>query len=336
MKFKAAWLVLLLQCLSAAFTAHAAAEPVQRFLYVAAPGIRDYLEFGGQGILVFDIDNNHRFVRRIDSPAGKEKPANIKGICANAITRRLYETTPTKLYCLDLMTDKPLWEEALPGGCDRLSLTPDGKFLYVPSFEKDTWNVVDSNKHKVVATIKPNSGAHNTICSLDGQRAYLAGLRSPLLTVVAAHSHEKIFEVGPFSASIRPFTINAARTRCYVCINGLLGFEIGDLTTGKKLSRVEVAGVEEGPVKRHGCPSHGIGMRPDEKEIWVCDGHNSKLHVFDLATETPKQTHSIPLREQPGWVTFSLDGKYAYPSTGDIIETAWKQILTALNDEHFI
>jgi len=33
-----------------------------RFLYVAAPGIRDYLEFGGHGVLVFDIDHGHRFV----------------------------------------------------------------------------------------------------------------------------------------------------------------------------------------------------------------------------------------------------------------------------------
>ena len=71
----------------------------------AAPGVRDYTQFGGQGILVFDIDHNHQFVKRIDSPAGKEEPRNIKGICASATTRRLYETTPTKLYCLDLVTE---------------------------------------------------------------------------------------------------------------------------------------------------------------------------------------------------------------------------------------
>ncbi|MFO1020038.1 MAG: hypothetical protein U0903_05005 [Planctomycetales bacterium] len=34
-------------------------------LYVAVPGIRNYLEFGGHGIVVFDIDNGHKFVRRI-------------------------------------------------------------------------------------------------------------------------------------------------------------------------------------------------------------------------------------------------------------------------------
>jgi len=54
-----------------------------------------------------------------------------------------------------------------------------------------------------------------------------------------------------------------------VNVNELLGFEVGDLKTGKMLHRVEIAGFEKGPVKRHGCPSHGIGLTPDEKELWV-------------------------------------------------------------------
>src|SRR6185436_9155699 len=33
----------------------------KHYLYVAVPGIRDYLGYGGHGIIVFDMDNNHRF-----------------------------------------------------------------------------------------------------------------------------------------------------------------------------------------------------------------------------------------------------------------------------------
>src|SRR5437870_4184359 len=74
-------------------------QPAQRhFLYVAAPGIRDYAEFGGHGILVFDMDNGHKFVKRIPTPVAMDKPANIKGVCASAQTRKLYFTTPKKLY----------------------------------------------------------------------------------------------------------------------------------------------------------------------------------------------------------------------------------------------
>ena len=49
------------------------------------------------------------------------------------------------------------------------------------------------------------------------------------------------------ATSIRPFTVNGAQTLCFVNVNELLGFEIGDLTTGKMLHRVEVTGLREGP-----------------------------------------------------------------------------------------
>lgn len=306
----------------------------RRFLYVAAPGIRDYLEFGGAGILVFDIDNQHKFVKRIATPASaKEKPENVKGVCACAKTKRLYFTTLTRLYCLDLVTEKPLWDRDYPGGCDRMAITPDGKELYVPSLEKDHWHIVDGETGNIVVKIEPKSGSHNTVCSLDGTRVYCAGLKSPLLTVVDTKTHAVIETVGPFTKPIRPFTINGKQTLCYVNINELLGFEIGDLKTKKMLHRVEVNGYERGAVKRHGCPSHGIGLTPDESELWVVDGHNNAVHIFDNTVLPPKQGVTIKLREQPGWVTFSLDGCWAYPSTGEVIDVKAKKIVVALTDE---
>ncbi|MFO0897865.1 MAG: hypothetical protein U0836_10625 [Pirellulales bacterium] len=311
------------------------AAPSGRRLYVAAPGVRNLLEFGGHGVLVFDIDHGHRFVRRIPTrgldPQGK--PSNVKGVCANAGTGRLYISTLDKLQCLDLLTDEILWERGYEGGCDRMSLTPDGARLFLPSLEGPHWHVVDAATGDVLRKISPNSGAHNTICGLDGRRAYLAGLKSPLLTVVDAHSLDVVGTVGPFADSIRPFTVNGAQTLCFVNLNNLLGFEIGDLTTGRKLHRVEVQGYQQGPVKRHGCPSHGIGVTPDEREVWVTDAANQRLHLFDLQQLPPRQVASIALRDEPGWVTFSLDGRYAYPSTGEVIDTHTRKIIATLRDE---
>jgi hypothetical protein len=307
---------------------------VSRFLYVVCPGIRDYLEFGGAGILVFDIEAGHKFVKRIVTDASKlDKPRNIKGVVANARTRKLHFTTPEALFCVDLVTGKTAWTKELPQGCDRLAETPDGKTLFVPSFEKDIWNVVEAESGKVVTAIETKSGAHNTICGLDGKRAYLAGLKSPYLFVADTTTHKIVNKVGPFAAAIRPFTINHAQTLCFVNVNDLLGFEIGDLQTEKKLHRVEVPDFKKGPVKRHGCPSHGIGLTPDEKEIWVVDGFNEHVHIFEATTLPPKYVASVKLREQPGWITFSLDGKYAYPSTGEVIDTKTKKIIATLSDE---
>ena len=39
------------------------------------------------------------------------------------------------------------------------------------------------------------------------------------------------------------------------------------------------------------------------------------------------------MRDQPGWITFSLDGRYALPSTGEIIDTKTRRVVATLQDE---
>ncbi len=307
-----------------------------RFLYVAVPGIRDYLEYGGHGVLVFDIDHGHRFVRRIPARGVNEagKPLNVKGICASAVTGRLYVSTLRMLTCFDLKTDRILWEKEYEGGCDRMSLSPDGKTIYLPSLEKDHWHIVNALDGAIITRIVPKSGAHNTIVGPDGKEAYLAGLRSPLLTVADMQTNTAVRTVGPFTKPVRPFTVNGRQTLAFVNVNELLGFEIGDIKTGKMLHRVEVTGFELGPTKRHGCPSHGIALSLDEKEVWLCDAHNSRLHLFDNTVMPPKQIASIETRDQPGWITFGLDGRLVYPSTGEVIDRATRRIVATLTDEN--
>jgi hypothetical protein len=329
--------VLALALLAVVRCAPAAKAEERRLLYVAVPGIRNYLEYGGHGLLVFDIDRGHKFVKRIPTagldPQGK--PDNVKGICASAATGRVYISTIHSLTCLDLASEKILWERTYEGGCDRMAISPDGKTIYQPSFEKDHWLVLDAMTGDVLAKITlPFKGAHNTIYGPDGKHAYLASLNSPLLTIADTTGHVAARQVGPFADSIRPFTIDGRQEHCFVNVNKLLGFEVGDLRTGRKLHRVEVQGVSPGPVKRHGCPSHGIGMTPDGKEIWVVDAHNQMVHVFDATVMPPRQVESLKVRDEPGWVTFSIDGRLAYPSTGDVFDVATHKIIAGLSDEH--
>jgi DNA-binding beta-propeller fold protein YncE len=327
-------LLLIAVCLGGSAGPDAAARE-HRYLYVGSPGIRNYVEHGGVGILVFDIDAGYTFVRRIPTfpEVPGRPPENVKGIAASAVTGRLYLTTPARVAAFDLVTDRLLWNRMYPGGSDRLAISPDGRLLYVPSFEGPTWHVLDAATGDVVSTITTNSGAHNTIYGPSGRRVYLAGLKSTTLFVADATSHAIASRVGPFGQVIRPFTINAAETRAFVNVNDLLGFEVGDLTTGRVLHRVEVRGYQKGPVKRHGCPSHGIALTPDEREIWLADGANQALHVFDATADPPAQIATIRLRDQPGWITFSMDGRHAYPSTGEIIDAKTRKVIATLTDE---
>lgn len=326
---------LLLLVLTFCAVTQADGAPERHLLYVAVPGIRNYLQYGGHGVLVFDIDDGHKFVRRIPSAGltADGKPINVKGICASASLQRVYVSTIESLIAFDLKTDAILWERRYDGGCDRMAISPDGRTIYQPSFEKDHWFVLDAESGEVIARVEPQPGAHNTNFGANGKEAYLAGLRSTTLAITDVSTHSIVRRVGPFSAPIRPFTVNGSQTRGYMCVNDLLGFEIGDLKTGQFLQRIEVQGFSKGPVARHGCPSHGIGLTPNEKEIWLCDAHNRRIHIFDITQIPPRQVASIEVREEPGWITFSIDGKYAYPSTGDVIEVATRKIIAGLTDE---
>src|SRR6266700_1987902 len=206
----------------------------QHLLYVASPGTRNYVEYGGVGILVFDIDNGYKFVKRIPTwsvPAGKD-PENVKGIAASAKTGRVYVTSLNRMIAIDIVSGKKIWDKTYEGGCDRMAISPDGKLLYVPQLEGPAWHVVNAATGDVIATLETRSGSHNTIYSADGAHVYLAGLKSPVLSVADPETHKVVGIVGPFGNVIRLFTVNGAKTVVFVNVNGLLGFEAGDLKTG--------------------------------------------------------------------------------------------------------
>ena len=325
--------VLLAPALVAPVATHAPAE--RHLLYVASPGTRNYVEYGGVGILVFDADDGYKFVRRIATWPTVEGKAveNVKGIAASAAAGRVYVSSLTRVIAIDAVSGATVWDKAFDGGADRLAISPDGRTLYVPQLEGTSWHIVDAATGDVRATVETKSGSHNTIASADGRLVYLAGLKSAVLSVLDTKSGKVDHVVGPFSNVIRPFTVNAANTRAYVNVNDLLGFEVGDVATGKPLYRVEVAGFQKGTVKRHGCPSHGIALTRDERELWLADCANGYIHLFDATTTPAKQLTSLKMRDCVGWVSFSMDGRFAYSSTGEIIDVGTRKVVATLRDE---
>ena len=308
---------------------------IKKYLYVAVPGIRDYLGYGGHGILVFDINNQHRFVKRILTKGfhPDNTPSNVKGIAVSVALNSIFVSTIESLQRIDLATDKLVWEKQFEGGCDRMAISPDGRTMYLPSFEKGFWNVVDCATGDIIKKIDIHKRAHNTIYGPSGKQVYMGDIASPWLWVADAKKHEVVNKVGPFAGFVRPFTINGKETTAYITVDSLLGFEVGDIISRKKLAHIEVKGWNRGPVRRHGNPSHGIGLTPDEKEIWLADGHNMRVHVFSAAAPYQHLT-TIPVQDMPGWISFSIDGKYVYPSSGEVIEAKTRKTIAILQDEH--
>src|SRR6185312_14717517 len=178
-------------------------------------------------------------------------------------------STLESLQRIDLVTEKIVWEKKIDKGCDRMSISPDGLTMYLPSLENDTWNVVDCKTGDIIKKIAGFKRSHNTDYGASGRHVYLDDIGSSILKIADTKTNTISGEVGPFSNFIRPFVVNGRESRVFVTVDSLLGFEVGDIKTGKKIKKVTVEGWEPGPVRRHGNPSHGIGLTLDEKELWL-------------------------------------------------------------------
>lgn len=312
------------------------AQQIRRLLYVGVPGAGNENEYRGVGILVFDIDNGHKFLKRIPTwtPPSGQQPEQVRGIAASASTRRLFVSTVKRLAAFDLLSEKLVWQKSFDGDCcDRLGLSPDGATIYAPAFGAPKWYVVNAEDGALLATIPVIGWPRQAIFSPDGASVYLSAWESPVLSVVDTRSRKVVREIGPFTSSMCPFTVNGRASQVFANIDGLVGFEVGDLQTGLVNDRVVIEGYQMDLGDNYECPSHGIALTADEEELWVADGVDNRVHVFDATTYPPVPSTTVEVRAQPRWVTFGIDGRYVYPSTGDVVDRASRKVIATLEDD---
>ncbi|HEY0551263.1 MAG TPA: hypothetical protein VGF13_16785 [Verrucomicrobiae bacterium] len=322
---------IVLSLLSLCFSSPAAA-PLKRYLYMSTPDASQ-LGGSGKGILVFDIDDGHKLVRRIDIPF-KE---GLRGFCGNAKRHTVYYSdTNRRLGAFDLESEKVLWEKQYDSGCDRACITPDGKKLYVPTgFWYKTNNagllVVNPDDGSILKRLPAGTAAHNSIATLDGQFAYLGTETNLWIFSTRDDSLVKqIPNVGEYG--VFPFTVDSRNRYAYVCLGKHVGFDVVDLKIGEGIHRVFAH--DETRTKTIPHRTHGAGLTPDEKEIWISDQEGKKLFIFDATQMPPRETAHVDLsRTGHGWVTFSLDSKYVWCHTPDVIDLKTRKVVATLKDE---
>ena len=316
------------------FCVCAARAEVKRYLYMSTP---DASQPGGSGngVLVFDIDHGHRLVRRIDIPF-KE---GLRGFCGNVKRHAVYySTTARRLGAFDLEDEKILWERQYDIGCDRACVTPDGSKMYVPTgwWYKGTNSgilVVNPSNGDITRRIVAGPQAHNSIASLDGRWVYLGTETN--FWMYSTRDDSLVHHVsGVGEEAVFPFTIDSRDRYAFICLYKHVGFDIVDLSNGEVLHRV-FAHDEAAPDVTIPHRAHGAALTPDEKELWISDQVGQKLFVFDATKMPPRQTGQVGLsRGGHGWVTFSLDGKYAWCHTPDVIDAHTRKVVTTLKDEN--
>lgn len=306
----------------------AADSSLKRYLYLSTP---DGAQAGGsgKGIIVFDIDAGHRFVRRIEIPF-KE---GLRGFCGSARNHAVYySSTSRKVGAFDLETEKVLWDKTYEAGVDRACITPDGRKLYAPTgwWYRGTNSgllVLNPADGAVLKWLPAGLQAHNSVASLDGRFVYLGTETNFWVFRTSDDSLVQRF-VGVGEQGVFPFTIDRQNRRAYICLGAHVGFDVLDLKTGKIGARVFAS---DPPIAHR---THGAGLTPDEKELWISDQDGKKLFIFDATQEPPKEIGHVELSQGGhGWVCFSLDGKFAWCHTPDVIDVKTRKVVATLKDD---
>lgn len=310
-------------------------------------------------VSVFDIDNNFTQVNSISLPSTSD---GVRGVDACPAKSMLYVSHGTdggpsgSLLGYNLITKQVVFDVKYSHGIDQFGVTPDCSRIYMPGGEvaNDTnWYVEDGmTGQETGVKINGGAGPHNTIVSPDGNTVYMGPRQSNYLAVAPTSNNTVSVRVGPFTSGgtgMRPFTINTAKTIVYAAKTAFLGFEVGDLTTGKVLYSVPVPGFTYNPSNDPATtPSHGIALSPDSNTIYVLDQYNNYIHVFDVSqvpSSAPVKIADIKLQtplignESPcaydclrdGWLQLNNDGKYLFVGdSGDVIDTSAKKVITTL------
>ena len=311
----------LLMLLTMAATAHAA--PPLCKLYVASSA--------GNDIYVIDTADN-RVIRRVE--VGPEP----HGLVATAAGDRLFITTENlrgetgELLWFDPVTDAVTRRMAVGPRPNQLACTPDGALAYIPCDDASWW-VVDTTRGEVITRIATGGRPHNTLSSRDGKRMYLGPKGSYHVLIADAVAHKLIGEI-PLSDAPRPIVLSRDETRLYANVDTLIGFEVADIASRKVIHRVEAEVPAE--LLRTASRSHGIGLTPDQKELWMCDVFHDRTYVFDITSDRPRQVATIVMHGGGYWMTFSPDGKRCYISerignTVAVIDTATRETLTRIS-----
>ena len=229
--------------------------------------------------------------------------------------RRIYCTLESEraVKFIDTSNEKTVATVALTGVPNQLAVTPDGRWLYIAINNKGAADVVDVQQQKVVKTLEIGKSPHNCYCPRGAHFMYVTSIGDHLVKQFDFQADHALKQTVRFDGAVRPLCITRDDKKLFVALEGLHGFAWADLTTGKQIGRMEQP--LPPPEKRSKFAymnTHGLELRPGDRELWVTSFIGNGLMVYDITGETPKYETTVAVGDAPNWLTFSPDGKFAY------------------------
>ena len=269
-------------------------------------------------------DNIHLIDPATNRIVGEIKGVPINhGAAAAPDGSRLYFSSEAEqtLHVVDGKTLAVTKKIPLTGRPNNISISKDGRRVYIGIVSAPgAVDVVDTVTLERVKSIPTKGGIHNVYVTPDGKQIVAGSIAGRLMTVIDQATEEPQWTL--FSEGVRPLAFetnpDGSTKRAFVQLSDLHGFAVVDWAQRKEVARIELPNdipadkVDKGPF--NASPSHGIGVAPDGRTLWVTSRPNARVYTYSLP-DLKLLPGAVDLGGRPDWVTFTPDSKLIYIAT---------------------
>jgi YVTN family beta-propeller protein len=234
----------------------------------------------------------------------------------------------------DRASGKLIKKIALSNHPNNIAVTNNGDRVVVAiAREPGAVDVIDTRTLTLKKTTPVHGRLHNIYVTPDGKYAVMGSIPKKLITVIDLATEEIAWEL-KMDLGVRPMTIEAnddgSTKRIFAQLSDYNGFSVVDFAKRAEVTKIKLPDppVEfETDGERATAPSHGIGVAPDRKTLWVTSIPNNAVYVYSLADLSLIGHVDLPSAKLPGhrplsavanWVTFTPDSKLVYISNASM------------------
>ena len=254
------------------------------------------------------------------------------GIVFSPDGSRIYVSNEAEsvLDVVDRISGNILHKVELSGHPNNIAITKDGSRVVVGiRAQPGLVDVIDTNLLKRVKAIPVDGPVHNVYVTPDSRYAVSGSIENKTVTVIDLNAGQAAWTV-KFESGVRPMAFEAnadgSTRRIFVQLQGFHGFAVVDFARREQATQIKLPdepggfGIAEG---RTAVPSHGIGVAPDGKSLWINSTLANAVFEYSLPdlqlighAELP-EVHPLgrtPSGAVPEWITFSPDSRRVYVS----------------------
>jgi YVTN family beta-propeller protein len=217
---------------------------------------------------------------------------------------------------------------------NNIAVSKDGTRIFV-AIRRDPGavDVVDATTLTRAKSIPVHGALHNIYVTPDGKYLIAGSIPKKLMTVIDLSTDSIAWE-HQFDKGVRPMAIEAnpdgSTKRIFVQLSDTDGFAVIDFAKREEVTRIMLpdrhTGVELNAGEAAG-PSHGIGVAPDGKTLWVASIPQNAIFAYSLPDLNLVGQVALPELKLPGrspggavpnWVTFAPDSRTVYVSNAGL------------------